>query len=46
VGAHGEARTAGQAGVPWISDGWAAYAEEIDLAYRDRVPAGPPAASG
>jgi len=36
------ARTAGQAGVPWVSDGWAAYAEEIDLAERDRVEAGPP----
>jgi hypothetical protein len=36
------ARPADQAGVPWISDGWAAYEEEADLASRDRVPAGPP----
>ena len=34
------ARTAGGQGVPWISDGWAAYAQEIDATYRDRVPVG------
>jgi hypothetical protein len=31
------ARTAGQAGVPWISDGWAAYAETIWDCYTDPV---------
>ncbi len=36
------ARTANQAGVRWLSDGWSAYEDEIDLAYRDPVPAGPP----
>jgi len=36
------ARTAGGAGVGWLSDGWAPYAEAIDRLYRDPVPAGPP----
>jgi hypothetical protein len=35
-------RTAGRAGVPWLSDGWAAYPEAVDGIYRDPVPAGPP----
>jgi IS1 family transposase len=33
------ARTAGQAGLPWITDGWAAYAETIWDAYADPIPA-------
>lgn len=33
-------RTAAQAGVPWVSDGWAAYAEIIADIYCDPVPAG------
>lgn len=33
-------RTAAQAGVPWISDGWDAYAESIADIYCDPVPAG------
>lgn len=33
-------RTATQAGVPWISDGWEAYAEAIADRYCDPVPAG------
>lgn len=33
-------RTAARAGVPWISDGWAAYAEVIADIYCDPVPAG------
>jgi hypothetical protein len=33
------ARTAGRAGVPWVSDGWAAYADTIWDAYTDPVPA-------
>lgn len=32
------ARTAGHAGVPWISDGWGAYAETIWNAYADPIP--------
>lgn len=32
-------RTAGQAGIPWVSDGWAAYAETIPEVYTDVVPA-------
>ena len=32
-------RTAGRAGVAWISDGWAPYAETIADAYCDRAPA-------
>jgi hypothetical protein len=36
------ARTAGRAGVGWLSDGWAPYAEAIDRLYRDPLPAGPP----
>ncbi|MGH2588839.1 MAG: hypothetical protein ACRDJE_28275 [Dehalococcoidia bacterium] len=35
-------RTAAQAGVPWISDGWAAYAEVVADLYCDPVPAGIP----
>ncbi len=31
-------RTAGQAGIGWISDGWAPYAETIDQVYRDPQP--------
>jgi IS1 family transposase len=33
-------RTAGQAGVHWISDGWPAYAETITDTYCDAVPSG------
>jgi IS1 family transposase len=33
------ARTAGQAGLPWISDGWEAYADTITDCYTDPVPA-------
>jgi hypothetical protein len=36
------ARTAQQAGSPWVSDGWEAYVETVDAAYRDPRPAGPP----
>lgn len=32
------ARTAGQAGVPWVSDGWTPSAETIDAVYRDEHP--------
>lgn len=35
-------RTAAQAGVPWISDGWEAYAEVVADIYCDAVPAGIP----
>ncbi len=35
-------RTVGQAGVPWISDGWEAYAETITDLYCDPVPAAIP----
>lgn len=31
------ARTAGRAGIPWVSDGWAAYAETIWDCYTDPV---------
>lgn len=31
-------RTAGQAGVGWISDGWEPYADTIDQVYRDPQP--------
>jgi IS1 family transposase len=31
------ARTAGQTGIPWISDGWTAYADTIAEAYTDAV---------
>ena len=31
------ARTAGRAGIPWVSDGWAAYAEAIWDCYTDPV---------
>lgn len=34
------ARTAGQAGVPWIGDGQATYADTIQTSYRDAVPSG------
>jgi IS1 family transposase len=34
------ARTAGQAGIPWISDGWEAYAEVVGAVSCDPVPAG------
>ena len=30
-------RTAGQAGMPWLSDGWAAYAETIADIYLDSL---------
>lgn len=33
------ARTAGQAGVAWVSDGWEAYAETILDTYADPIPA-------
>ncbi len=33
-------RTAGQAGVPWISDGWDPYADTIAEVYCDALPAG------
>ena len=33
-------RTAEQAGVPWVSDGWEAYPEEVDTAYRAPSPSG------
>jgi hypothetical protein len=33
------ARTGGQAGVPWVSDGWAAYAETIWDTYADPIAA-------
>jgi hypothetical protein len=33
-------RTVAQAGVPWISDGWEAYAEVVADSYCDAVPAG------
>ncbi|MGH2588357.1 MAG: hypothetical protein ACRDJE_25845 [Dehalococcoidia bacterium] len=32
------ARTAGQAGIAWVSDGWAPYAETIAESYWERVP--------
>src|SRR5207248_3312458 len=31
-------RTAGERGVPWVSDGWAPDAETIDAVYRDEQP--------
>ena len=34
------ARTADQAGIPWISDGWEPYAEMITDTYTDATPAG------
>ncbi len=34
------ARSAAQAGIPWISDGWAPYAETILDTYCDAIPAG------
>ena len=33
-------RTAGQAGIPWISDGWEPYADMIADVYTDSIPAG------
>jgi IS1 family transposase len=36
------ARTVGQAGIPWISDGWTAYAEVIADVYTDAVAAAIP----
>lgn len=33
-------RTAGRAGVQWLSDGWEAYEETINRIYRDPRPAG------
>lgn len=33
------ARTAGQAGVRWVSDGWTAYADTIWEQYTDAIPA-------
>lgn len=35
-------RTAAQMGVPWISDGWGAYADAVADIYCDAVPAGIP----
>ncbi len=35
-------RTATRGGVPWISDGWEAYAEVVADSYGDAVPAGIP----
>lgn len=35
------ARTVRQAGVPWVSDGWAAYAETIWETSTDAIPAPP-----
>ena len=35
-------RTADQAGVGWISDGWDPYADTIDLVYRDPQPTAHP----
>jgi IS1 family transposase len=35
-------RTADQAGVPWVSDGWEPYGETINQVYRDPEPAGRP----
>ena len=34
------ARTADQAGIPWISDGWEPYAELVTETYTDAAPAG------
>jgi hypothetical protein len=36
------ARTAEQAGIPWVSDGWAAYADIIPDVYTDAVATGIP----
>jgi hypothetical protein len=33
-------RTAGQQGVPWVSDGWEPYGDLIAEVYRDRAPSG------
>ena len=33
------ARTVGQAGIPWISDGWSAYVDAISDGYCDPTPA-------
>jgi hypothetical protein len=33
-------RTAGQVGVPYVSDGWKPYAETVRTTYRDREPSG------
>lgn len=33
-------RTAGQVGVPYVSDGWKPYEETIRMTYRDREPSG------
>jgi hypothetical protein len=33
-------RTAGQIGVPYVSDGWKPYVETIRTTYRDREPSG------
>jgi hypothetical protein len=35
-------RTAGRAGIRWLSDGWEAYGEMVGYLYRDPRPAGPP----
>ena len=42
VVARTRARTAGRAGVPWVSDGWTPYAETIDTLYRDEFPTARP----
>jgi hypothetical protein len=34
------ARTAGQLGVPWVSDGWEPYGDLIEAVYTERVPSG------
>jgi IS1 family transposase len=33
-------RTAGQVGIPYVSDGWKPYAETVRTVYRDREPSG------
>jgi IS1 family transposase len=33
-------RTAGQVGIPYVSDGWKPYAETVGTTYRDREPSG------
>jgi hypothetical protein len=33
-------RTAGQVGIPYVSDGWKPYEEAVRTAYRDREPSG------